>query len=71
MGRFRISGDMAVKGLAGVGTFAGILAQADDLTDPRYYLAALAGACGAILALSRAPNTSSNNPRPPPGGARG
>ena len=70
MTRFRMPGDFAVKCLAGIGAFAGVLSQADDLTDPRYYLAAIGTACGAVLALTRAPNTSSSQPRPPIGGQR-
>lgn len=72
MSRPHISNDTLLKLITFVGAFSAVLAQANDLTDPRYWLAALAAGCGAVLALMRAPNTTpSNQQRPPIGGGRG
>ncbi len=73
--RLRVSNDTLVRYIAFVGAFAAVLAQADDLSNPRYWMAALAAGCTALLALMRAPNTTvapaPNEQRPGIGGQRG
>jgi hypothetical protein len=53
-----ITANLDIKILAFIGTSLGIISQSTDPFDPRTIAGAIAGGCGAVLALSKSPAQS-------------
>ena len=60
--------DMSVRLLTFFGAMAAVLAQSNDLYDPKTWAGAIAAGCGGVLALMRVPGQPPA--RPPFGGPR-
>lgn len=59
--------DLAVRALTFIGASTAVLAQSQDLYDPKTWAGAIAAGCGGVLALMRVPGGE----RRPPFGGRG